>query len=64
MPAKSSTDVNARASAKEVPIACRYPEDRVHMLDAMAKQLGLASRSDLMRRLLDDGLERHFGRAA
>lgn len=52
------------ASIRDVSIGCRYPEDRVDLLDAITKRLGMRNRSEVIRMALDEMVERHFGRAA
>ena len=56
---KPTAAVNADA-IPAVPIACRYPEDRLGLLDTVQRRLRLASRSDLMRHALDELIERHL----
>lgn len=51
--------------AKSEPISCRLEQSRMDMIDAMTASLGFKSRSEVMRYLLREGLDRHFaGRAA
>lgn len=57
---ESTATVNADASIPAVPVSCRYPEDRIGLLDAVQKRLRLESRSDLIRHALDKLVEEHF----
>lgn len=52
--------VNKGQTPRSVPIACRYPEDCIGLLDAVQKRLGLGSRSELMRHALDQIVEAYF----
>lgn len=57
---KATAPVNPDASIPAVPVSCRYPEDRIGLLDAVQKRLRLDSRSDLIRHALDRLVEEHF----
>jgi hypothetical protein len=48
------------ATVSKVPIGCRYPEDRVDLLDAIAKRRGDPDRAATIRHALDRLIEEHF----
>ncbi len=52
--------VNAGARVKSVSVGCRYPEDRVDLLDAISKRRGGEDRSETIRFALDQLIEQHF----
>lgn len=58
MKRNSAVNVNARTAA--VPVACRYPEDRIDLLDAISKRRGDPDRATTIRFALDQLVEEHF----
>lgn len=48
------------ARVERVPIGCRYPEDRIDLLDAVSKRRGDPDRATTIRVALDEMIERHF----
>lgn len=42
-----------------IPIGCRYRADRVELLDAVARRLGIVNRADVIRRAVDEFIARH-----
>lgn len=51
---------NKPARAKTTTVGCRYPDDRIHLLDAVTKRRGDGDRSDTIRYALDQLIEEHF----
>ena len=52
--------VNGSVAIRWVPVSCRYPEDRIALLDTVQKRLGVASRSDIIRYALDRLVNEHI----
>ena len=50
---------NTRSTTKRVPVGFRYPEDRVALVDAVAKRRGV-DRSDVLADATDRLLEIEF----
>lgn len=48
------------ARVENISIGCRYPEDRVDLLDAIGKRRGDTDRAGTIRAALDDFIERHL----
>jgi hypothetical protein len=50
----------AAARVENVSVGCRYPDDRVSMLDVIRKRRGDADRAATIRYALDRLIEEHF----
>lgn len=56
----NSTAVANKASIEKPMVGCRYPADRVALLDAIRARCGDKYMSDTVRRALDELVEQHF----
>ena len=52
--------VTERVTIRWVPVSCRYPDDRIALLDTVQKRLGLPARSDIIRYALDRLVNEHI----
>ena len=50
----------ATARVENVPVGCRYPDDRVDLLDAIRKRRGDPDRAATIRYALDRLVEEYF----
>jgi len=59
---ESTEDVNEGATVRRVTVGFRYPEDRVALVDAIAKRRRV-DRSEIFASAVDRLLEEEFGSA-
>lgn len=55
-----NTEADTATAIPTKPVGCRYPKDRVSLIDSISGRLGHPDRATTIRLALDEFVERHF----